>query len=60
MPEIALHFPLEALDWAIYSLVLIPKTRAALHLAEHELGWMNRSPPGVRAATTRSICRNSF
>ena len=44
MPEIALHFPLDALDWAIYSLVLIPKTRAALHLAEHELGWMDQKP----------------
>jgi len=44
MPEIALHFPLDALDYATYSLVLIPKTRAALRLAEHELGWMERKP----------------
>ena len=44
MPEIALHFPLDALDWATYSLVLIPKTRAALRLAEHELGWMEQKP----------------
>jgi mono/diheme cytochrome c family protein len=44
MPEIALHFPLDALDWATYSLVLIPKTRSALRLAEHELGWMDRKP----------------
>ena len=27
-----------------YSLVLIPKTRAALRLAEHELGWMEQKP----------------
>jgi mono/diheme cytochrome c family protein len=44
MPEIALHFPLDALDWVTYSLVLIPKTRAALRLAEHELGWMEQKP----------------
>lgn len=44
MPEIALHFPLDSLDWANYSFVLIPKTRAALHLAEHELGWMDKKP----------------
>ena len=44
MPEIALHFPLDAIDYATYSLVLIPKTRAALRLAEHELGWMERKP----------------
>jgi mono/diheme cytochrome c family protein len=44
MPEIALHFPLDAIDWVTYSLVLIPKIRAALRLAEHELGWMERKP----------------
>lgn len=44
MPEIALHVPLDALDWTNYSLNLIPATRAALHLAEHELGWMNKKP----------------
>ena len=44
LPEIALHFPLDALDWANYSLVLIPGTRAALQLAEHELGWMEQKP----------------
>jgi hypothetical protein len=44
MPEIALHFPLDSLDWTNFSLVLIPATRAALHLAEHELGWMNKKP----------------
>ena len=44
LPEIALHFPLDAIDQANYALVLIPATRAALHLAEHELGWMNDKP----------------
>src|SRR4029079_9435133 len=44
LPEIALHFPLHALDYAYHSLVLIPKPRAALRLAERELGWMERKP----------------
>jgi len=44
MPEIALHFPLDAIDFANYSLVLIPKTRLALQLAEHELGWTKTKP----------------
>ncbi len=44
LPEISLHFPLDAIDQANYALVLIPATRAALHLAEHELGWMNDKP----------------
>ena len=44
LPEIAVHFPLDPLDWLNYALVLIPATRAALHLAEHELGWMNNKP----------------
>jgi len=44
LPEIALHFPLDAIDHANYALALIPKTRAALRLAEHELGWMNDKP----------------
>ena len=39
-----MHFPLAPVDWLAYSLVLIPATRAALHLAEHELGWMERKP----------------
>ncbi len=44
MPEIALNFPLDWLDWQIYSYVLIPQTRAALKLAEHELGWTKTRP----------------
>jgi mono/diheme cytochrome c family protein len=44
LPEIAVHFPLDPVDWLAYSMVLIPATRAALHLAEHELGWMERKP----------------
>ena len=44
LPEIAVHFPLDPIDWLDYSLVLIPATRAALHLAEHELGWMEGKP----------------
>jgi mono/diheme cytochrome c family protein len=45
MPEIAVHFPLDWLDWQIYTFYLIPKTRLALHLAEHELGWMDQKTP---------------
>jgi mono/diheme cytochrome c family protein len=45
LPEIKLHFPLDILDDLIYSTVLIPGTRAALKLAEHELGWTNSKPP---------------
>jgi len=44
LPEIALNFPLDALDYTIYATVLIPGTRKALQLAEHELGWMNSKP----------------
>ena len=44
LPEMALHFPLNSFDWASYSFVLIPGTRAALRLAEHELGWMEQKP----------------
>jgi mono/diheme cytochrome c family protein len=44
LPEIKLHFDLDTLDDLIYATVLIPGTRSALHLAEHELGWMNSKP----------------
>ena len=44
LPEIALHFPLDPIDTVIYSTMLIPGTRAALRLAEHELGWMEQKP----------------
>jgi mono/diheme cytochrome c family protein len=44
LPEISMHFPLDPVDWLDYALVLIPATRAALHLAEHELGWMEKKP----------------
>lgn len=42
LPEIAVHFPLDAVDVVDYGSVLIPATRAALHLAEAQLGWMNK------------------
>jgi mono/diheme cytochrome c family protein len=42
LPEIAIHFPLDWLDWQIYSFILIPQMRSALRLAEHELGWMDQ------------------
>ena len=44
MPEIALHFPLDALDYGDLLPGADPGTRAALRLAEHELGWMERKP----------------
>jgi mono/diheme cytochrome c family protein len=44
MPEIALQFKLDWIDWLLYSAVLIPKSRLALHLLEHELAWMNDRP----------------
>jgi len=45
LPEMALHFPLDPIDTALYATVLIPSTRTALRVAEHELGWMNSKPP---------------
>src|SRR6201996_4748466 len=39
MPEIALHFPLDAADGAMYSAWLIPKTRTGLQLIGHELAF---------------------
>jgi len=44
IPEIALQFRLDWLDWALYAAVLIPKTRAILRLAEGEMGWMEAKP----------------
>jgi hypothetical protein len=44
LPEISVHFPLDWLDRVDYSGVIIPATRAALHLAESQLGWMNDKP----------------
>ncbi|MET4701616.1 mono/diheme cytochrome c family protein [Constrictibacter sp. MBR-5] len=44
MPEIALQFRLDWIDWALYAAVLIPKTRTALRFAEREMGWMAAKP----------------
>lgn len=44
MPEIALQFKLDWLDWLLYSAVIIPKTRIALHLLDGQLGWMADRP----------------
>jgi mono/diheme cytochrome c family protein len=41
MPELALQFELDWIDWATYSFVLIPGTRAALRLGEKQLQWMD-------------------
>jgi mono/diheme cytochrome c family protein len=44
MPEIALQFKLDWIDWLLYATVIIPKTRIALHLLDGQLGWMNDRP----------------
>lgn len=44
MPEIALQFRLDWLDWLLYTAVIIPKTRFALRLADRQLAWMNDRP----------------
>lgn len=44
LPEINVHFPLDAIDQVDYAAVLIPVAREALRLAEKELGWMNTKP----------------
>jgi hypothetical protein len=44
LPEINIHFPLDALDQVDYAALLIPVAREALHVAEAQLGWMNTRP----------------
>lgn len=44
MPELALQFKFDWIDWALYSWVLIPATRTALRVAEGQLEWMKRKP----------------
>jgi mono/diheme cytochrome c family protein len=44
MPEIALQFDMSALDWALYSFVIIPKTKLALKFARAQMGWMASKP----------------
>lgn len=44
LPEMALHFPMDAADVALYKLVLIPGMRAALLEAEKQLAWMDVRP----------------
>jgi Cytochrome C oxidase, cbb3-type, subunit III len=44
LPEIKLHFPLDAIDDVDYATALVPATRDALRLVEKELGWMNAKP----------------
>lgn len=44
LPEMALHFPMDAADVALYKLVLIPGMRTALLEAEKQLAWMDKRP----------------
>ena len=44
LPEMALHFPMDALDVALYKLVIIPATREALLQGEKQLAWMDKRP----------------
>ena len=41
LPEMAVQFPFDWLDYAIYSTILIPKTRAALRVGRGQMGWMD-------------------
>ena len=45
LPEIALHFPLDAADKVLLASLIIPETRAELLLADRELGFMNTKTP---------------
>jgi mono/diheme cytochrome c family protein len=45
VPEIALHFPLDAADKVLLSTVIVPETRAELLLAGRELAFMNAKTP---------------
>lgn len=44
LPEMALHFDFDLLDYALYATVIIPKTRLALKLAKSEMAWMDDKP----------------
>ncbi|MGE0666534.1 MAG: c-type cytochrome [Sphingomonadales bacterium] len=44
LPEMALHFPMDAADLALYKFVIIPATRAALKEGERQLAWMEKRP----------------
>ncbi len=44
IPEMALHFPMDAADVALYKFVIIPGMRAALIEAEKQLAWMDKRP----------------
>jgi hypothetical protein len=44
VPEMAVHFRMDWLDVALYSFVIIPKMRVALHLAEGQLRWIDEKP----------------
>lgn len=44
LPEMALHFDFDWLDWTLYKLAIIPATRLALKEGGRQLGWMNAQP----------------
>jgi mono/diheme cytochrome c family protein len=44
LPEMAVQFPFDPLDLAIYSKILIPQTRAALRFGRGQTGWMHSKP----------------
>ncbi len=44
LPAITEKFQLDWVDRALYTAVLIPATRFALHIAEGQLAWMNDKP----------------
>ena len=45
LPEMALHFDFDWLDWTLYKLIIIPAARLALQEGERQLGWMDARPP---------------
>lgn len=44
LPEMALHFDFDWLDWALYKVVIIPATRLALREGARQLAWMDDRP----------------
>lgn len=44
LPEMVLHFPMDAADLLLYKLVIIPGMKIALLEAEKQLAWMDKRP----------------
>ncbi|HET6519666.1 MAG TPA: cytochrome c [Geminicoccaceae bacterium] len=44
LPEMALHFNFDWLDWVLYKLFIIPATRLVLLEGERQFAWMDHRP----------------